>query len=174
MGKVRIAIAGAGNCASSLIQGIEYYRRKPKDDSSGLMHWNLGGHHPHDIEVVCTFDIDARKAGKDLSETIFQPPNCTPPSFTGRSRRRASPSAWGGSWTVSPPTETIRSRMHSGSLKRERGVQTARGECSPKLGRRNPPELSSHRLREGYEVLRRLRPRGQRRPHQQHPCLHRQ
>ncbi|HEX9156761.1 MAG TPA: inositol-3-phosphate synthase, partial [Syntrophales bacterium] len=77
MGKVRIAIAGIGNCASSLIQGIEYYRKKSPKDLIGLMHWDLGGYRPSDIEVVCAFDIDRRKVGKDVSEAIFQPPNCT-------------------------------------------------------------------------------------------------
>jgi myo-inositol-1-phosphate synthase len=77
LGKVRIAIAGIGNCASSLIQGIEYYRRKSPKDLIGLMHWDLGGYRPSDIEVVCAFDIDRRKVGKDISEAIFQPPNCT-------------------------------------------------------------------------------------------------
>ncbi len=77
MGKIRIAIAGIGNCASALIQGIEYYRNRQKDDCIGLMHWDLGGYKPFDIEVVAAFDIDARKVGKDVSEAIFQPPNCT-------------------------------------------------------------------------------------------------
>ncbi len=77
MRKIRIAIAGVGNCASSLIQGIEYYRRKSPKDIIGLMHWDLGGYRPSDIEVVCAFDIDRRKVGRDVSEAIFQPPNCT-------------------------------------------------------------------------------------------------
>ena len=77
LGKVRIAIAGVGNCASSLIQGIEYYRKKSPGDLIGLMHWDIGGWRPFDIEVVCAFDIDRRKVGRDVSEAIFQPPNCT-------------------------------------------------------------------------------------------------
>jgi myo-inositol-1-phosphate synthase len=75
--KIRIAIAGIGNCASSLLQGIEYYRGKTPRDVTGLMHWDIGGYKPSDIEVVCAFDIDARKVGKDVSEAIFSPPNCT-------------------------------------------------------------------------------------------------
>ncbi len=55
MGKIRIAIAGIGNCASALIQGIEYYRNRQKDDCIGLMHWDLGGYKPFDIEVVAAF-----------------------------------------------------------------------------------------------------------------------
>ncbi len=80
MAKIRIAIAGVGNCASSLIQGIEYYRyfkEKGSDINSGLMHYNLGGYFPYDIEVVAAFDIDVRKVGKSLKEAIFAKPNCT-------------------------------------------------------------------------------------------------
>jgi myo-inositol-1-phosphate synthase len=75
--KIRIAIAGVGNCASSLIQGLEYYRDKRPEDATGLMHWEIGGYRPGDIEVVAAFDIDVRKVGKDVSEAIFEPPNCT-------------------------------------------------------------------------------------------------
>ena len=74
---IKIAIVGVGNCASSLLQGIEYYRGKSEDDATGLMHWNLGGYLPSEIEVVAAFDIDVRKVGKDVSEAIFAPPNCT-------------------------------------------------------------------------------------------------
>ncbi len=77
MGKIRIAIAGLGNCASSLIQGIYYYKDKNPEDAIGLMHWEIGGYKPGDIEVVAAFDIDKRKVGKDVSEAIFALPNCT-------------------------------------------------------------------------------------------------
>lgn len=77
MKKIRIAIAGIGNCASSLIQGIHYYSRDRSDEAIGLMHWEIGGYTPHDIEVVAAFDIDKRKVGKDVSEAIFEKPNCT-------------------------------------------------------------------------------------------------
>jgi len=77
MDKIRIAIAGIGNCASSLIQGISYYKDKIEEEVTGLMHWNLGGYKPFDIEVVAAFDIDKRKVGKDLSEGIFALPNNT-------------------------------------------------------------------------------------------------
>jgi len=76
MTKIKIAIAGIGNCASSLIQGIEYYKAENKEPI-GLMHWDLGGYKPKDIEIVAAFDVDARKVGKDVSEAIFAPPNCT-------------------------------------------------------------------------------------------------
>jgi len=75
--KIRIAIAGVGNCTSSLVQGLEYYRDKRPEDAIGLMHWEIGGYRPFDIEVVAAFDVDVRKVGKDVNEAIFEPPNCT-------------------------------------------------------------------------------------------------
>ncbi|MBW1961150.1 MAG: inositol-3-phosphate synthase [Deltaproteobacteria bacterium] len=77
MNNIRIAIAGVGNCASSLIQGIHYYRKKNPENAIGLMHWEIGGYRPYDIEVVAAFDIDKRKVGKDVNEAIFSLPNCT-------------------------------------------------------------------------------------------------
>ncbi len=77
MSTVKIGIVGLGNCASSLIQGINYYRDKNAKEASGLMHWDIGGYKPHSIEVVAAFDIDRRKVGKDVAEAIFAPPNCT-------------------------------------------------------------------------------------------------
>jgi myo-inositol-1-phosphate synthase len=80
MRQIRIAIAGTGNCASSLIQGIDYYRKTDREDCEnalGLMHYDLGGYKPSDIRVVAAFDIDKRKVGKPLHEAIFSRPNCT-------------------------------------------------------------------------------------------------
>ncbi|MCB9799697.1 MAG: inositol-3-phosphate synthase [Candidatus Omnitrophica bacterium] len=77
MGKIKIAVIGVGNCASSLIQGIHYYKDKSPEDAIGLMNWEIGGYRPFDIEVVAAFDIDKRKVGKDVSEAIFEKPNCT-------------------------------------------------------------------------------------------------
>ncbi|HIG02673.1 MAG TPA: inositol-3-phosphate synthase [Myxococcales bacterium] len=77
MGKIKIAIVGVGNCASSLIQGIHYYADKGPDQAIGLMNWNLGGYVPSDLEVVAAFDVDLRKVGKDIAEAIFEAPNCT-------------------------------------------------------------------------------------------------
>ena len=77
-GKVRVAIIGVGNCASSLVQGVEYYKNAPDDEFvPGLMHVNLGGYHIRDIEFTAAFDIDAEKVGKDLSEAISSGPNNT-------------------------------------------------------------------------------------------------
>ncbi len=76
--KVRVAIIGVGNCASSLVQGIEYYRNaRPDEFVPGLMHVNLGGYHIGDIEFSAAFDIADTKVGKDLSEAIFASPNNT-------------------------------------------------------------------------------------------------
>ncbi len=77
MKKIKLAIAGLGNCASSLIQGIEYYKNSDDENCIGLMHRSVGGYRPGDIEVVAAFDIDERKVGKDVSDAIFAPPNCT-------------------------------------------------------------------------------------------------
>src|SRR5437899_10319110 len=77
-GKVRVAIVGVGNCASSLVQGVHYYHdASPKDSVPGLMHVDLGGYHISDIEFVAAFDIDKNKVGLDLSEAIFAKPNNT-------------------------------------------------------------------------------------------------
>jgi myo-inositol-1-phosphate synthase len=76
--KVRVAIIGVGNCASSLVQGVEYYREaKPADTVPGLMHVNLGGYHIRDIEFTAAFDVVKGKVGKDLSEAIWAAPNNT-------------------------------------------------------------------------------------------------
>ena len=76
--KVRVAIIGVGNCASSLVQGVHYYRNAGDDDIiPGLMHVNLGGYHVRDIEFTAAFDVVESKVGKDLSEAIFAHPNNT-------------------------------------------------------------------------------------------------
>jgi myo-inositol-1-phosphate synthase len=78
MSTVRIAIVGLGNCASSLVQGLEYYKdADPSERVPGLMHVELGGYHIRDVEVVAAFDVDAKKVGKDVSEAIFTEPNNT-------------------------------------------------------------------------------------------------
>lgn len=76
MNEIRVAIAGVGNCASNLIQGIEYYS-KHHNSTNGLMHRKMGKYDITDIHVVAAFDISDAKVGKDLSEAIFCPPNCT-------------------------------------------------------------------------------------------------
>jgi myo-inositol-1-phosphate synthase len=77
-GKVRVAVIGVGNCASSFVQGVQYYRdADPAQDVPGLMHVDLGGYHVRDIEFSAAFDIDVDKVGKDLSEAIFAGQNNT-------------------------------------------------------------------------------------------------
>ena len=78
MSKVRVGIIGVGNCASSLVQGVHYYRNAKEGDLiPGIMHVNLGGYHIRDIEFSAAIDIDRNKVGKDLSEAIFTRPNNT-------------------------------------------------------------------------------------------------
>jgi len=78
MGKVRVAIIGVGNCASSLVQGVEFYKKaKDTDQVPGLMHVNLGGYHISDIEFSAAIDIDKNKVGKDLADAIYTWPNNT-------------------------------------------------------------------------------------------------
>jgi myo-inositol-1-phosphate synthase len=78
MGTINVAIIGVGNCASSLVQGVYYYRNAKEDEFiPGLMHVNLAGYHISDINFVAAFDIDRNKVGKDLAEAIFTKPNNT-------------------------------------------------------------------------------------------------
>ena len=77
MKRIRVAIAGVGNCASSLVQGLEYYKGRNNEAFAGLMHTRIGDWGPSDIEVVAAFDIDCRKVGKLVEEAIFAQPNCT-------------------------------------------------------------------------------------------------
>jgi myo-inositol-1-phosphate synthase len=76
--KIRVAIVGVGNCASSLIQGLHYYRNAdPEEQVPGLMHVDLGGYHVGDVEISAAFDVDAAKVGRDVADAILAPPNNT-------------------------------------------------------------------------------------------------
>jgi len=78
MARIRVAIIGVGNCASSLVQGVHFYRDAGADDFvPGLMHVDLGGYHPRDIEFSAAFDVSAHKVGLDLAEAIYAEPNNT-------------------------------------------------------------------------------------------------
>jgi myo-inositol-1-phosphate synthase len=77
MGQIKLAIAGVGNCASSLLQGLEYYRSHRPADSAGLTHPVIGGYRLTDLKVVAAFDVDRRKVGRPLEKAVFAPPNCT-------------------------------------------------------------------------------------------------
>ncbi|MGI6097416.1 MAG: inositol-3-phosphate synthase [Dethiobacteria bacterium] len=72
---IKVALAGVGNCASSLVQGIEFYRKQ--SDARGLLHREIAGYGPGDIEIVAAFDVDRRKVGKKLREALLSKPNCT-------------------------------------------------------------------------------------------------
>ena len=76
--RIRVGVVGVGNCASALVQGLEFYRdAAPGEEIPGLMHVDLGGYHVRDVEIVAAFDVDAKKVGRDLSEAIFSEPNNT-------------------------------------------------------------------------------------------------
>jgi myo-inositol-1-phosphate synthase len=75
MADIKVAIAGVGNCASAIIQGVNYYTDHGRDD--GLTYWDVGGYEPGDIKFVAAFDVSAKKVGKDLSRAIFEAPNNT-------------------------------------------------------------------------------------------------
>ncbi|HYB54575.1 MAG TPA: inositol-3-phosphate synthase [Alphaproteobacteria bacterium] len=75
--KIKVAIAGVGNCASALVQGVEFYRNRQGAAMHGIMHPSIGGYGCSDIEFVAAFDVDARKVGRPLEEAIFAKPNCT-------------------------------------------------------------------------------------------------
>ena len=93
-GKVRVAIVGVGNCANSLVQGVEYYRDAPDDEFvPGLMHVNLGGYHVRDIEFTAAFDVVKDKVGKDLADAMWA--HRTTRSSSPTSRRPASRSRAG-------------------------------------------------------------------------------
>ncbi len=74
---INVAIVGVGNCTSSLVQGVAYYRNGGANEQIGLMHWDLGGYRPKDIRFIAAWDIDRRKVGRDLAQAIFARPNCT-------------------------------------------------------------------------------------------------
>src|SRR3989338_7225591 len=75
--EIRIAIVGVGNCASSLLQGIEYYKHAQSENSLGLAFPSIAGYLPQHIKAVCAFDIDERKVGFLLDQAVFAKPNCT-------------------------------------------------------------------------------------------------
>jgi myo-inositol-1-phosphate synthase len=77
MGTIKLAIAGVGNCASALVQGIEFYRTHDPVETAGVLHPELGGYRIEEIQVVCAFDVDARKVGQPLDQALLAPPNCT-------------------------------------------------------------------------------------------------
>ncbi len=77
MREIRLAVVGVGNCASALLQGIEYYRTNDPAERAGVLHPEIGGYRLEDIRPVAAFDVDTRKVGRPLEESVFAPPNCT-------------------------------------------------------------------------------------------------
>ncbi len=164
-GKIRVAIVGVGNCASSLVQGRYYYENAKKDDFvPGLMHVDLGGYHVKDIEFVAAFDIDKNKVGKDLSEAIYTKPNNTyvfqqvqPMGVQGRARddpRRPR--------QVPQPGHREGARPHGRHRRHPQGAP----------GRRHG-QLPPGRERAGYQVVCRAGARGGCRLRQRHSRVHR-
>ena len=127
MSKLRLAIVGVGNCASSLIQGLEYYKDANHEDRvPGLMHVELGGYHVRDIEIVAAFDVDAKKVGKDVAEAIFSEPNNTI-RFADWSATAPSRPAWKPRRAAAgrrPTSSPRRARSSSSSCCRRRRTTT--------------------------------------------------
>ena len=164
--KVRVAIIGVGNCASSFVQGVHYYRdADPERQVPGLMHVDLGGYHVRDIEFSAAFDIDADKVGKDLSEAIFAGQNNTLKFDTEVPK-------------LNVPVQ--RGMTHDGLGK----YLSQRITKAPGRDRRHRPGPQGHphrrrrllpagRLRAGDQVVRRADPRGRLWLRQLHPGVHR-
>ena len=164
-GKIRVAIVGVGNCASSLVQGRYYYENANDDDFvPGLMHVNLGGYHVRDIEFVAAFDVDKNKVGKDLSEAIYQKPNNTfvfqQVPHLGVKVERGMTHDGLGKYLSPDHREGARA-----DGRHRRDPQGARGRRDGLL----PPG----RERGGDQVVRRAGPQGRCRLHQRHPGVHR-
>ena len=163
--KVRVAIIGVGNCANSLLQGVEYYKdAKPEDSVPGLMHVDLGGYHISDIEFTAAFDVVKGKVGVDLADAIWAKPNDTikfadvpKTGDQGLARHDAR-----------------RHRQVHGTGRREGARPDRRRRRDPqgdRHGRRR--QLPPGRLRGGDEVVHGADPRGRRRDGELHARLHR-
>ena len=162
---IRVAIAGVGNCASSLVQGVAWYRRRLRKDGvrerPGLMHYDLGGYLPGDIQFVCAFDIDKRKVGRPLEKAVFAPPNCTK-VFERRlgTQRRHRPDGAGPRRLLGP-----HGRVPAGSPRfvPARARAGGRGRGPAPVAGRNPRQLPAGRVAAGRRALRRGVPGGRRR-----------
>ena len=164
--KVRVAIIGVGNCASSFVQGVQYYRdADPAERVPGLMHVELGGYHVRDIEFSAAFDIDVEKVGKDLSQAIFAGQNNTIKLGDDVPKLGVE---------VNAGHDPRRSRQvpqgedHQGSRGDRRHRRRAQGDPHRCRGL-----LSPGRLRAGHQVVRGADPRGGLRLRELHPGVHR-
>ena len=104
MEKIKIGIIGIGNCASALLQGIEYYKDKDIKETVGLMHYDIGGYKPYDIRAVAAFDIDKRKVGKGMYQRRFFNSLTAPQPFVRTFRRQEPSSGWAEFWMALPNT----------------------------------------------------------------------
>ena len=163
--KVRVAIIGVGNCASSFIQGVQFYRNAKADEFvPGLMHVNLGGYHISDIEFTCAFDIDKTKVGKDLSQAIWGGRNCTV-----KFCRRARPGSQG-----LPGHDSRRPGQVPVGGHREGPRPDGRHRRHPQRHQdRRGGELPARGQRDGHQVVRGADPGGRLRLRELHPGLHR-
>ena len=118
--EVRLAVAGVGNCASSLLQGIEYYRTRSPVESAGVLHPEIGGYRLEDIHPVVAFDVDARKVGRPLEEAVVAPPNCT-------TLFQEKLPAWGVDVQMGPVLDGV--AAHMADQPPERAVRVA--DCEP-------------------------------------------
>ena len=180
MTKIRVAIVGVGNCASSLVQGIHYYQSRREEDAIGLMHWDLGGYLPSDVEVVAAFDVDRRKVGRDVSEAIFAAPNCTA-VFCDEVPKVGVPVRMGK--VLDGFSEHMRSYDEQRAFVIADALEADHHEvagCDKKPRRkdgagerrRDPGELPAGRIRESHPLLRGVRSGSGRGPGQLHPGLH--
>ena len=166
MSTIKLAIAGIGNCASSLLQGLEYYREAdPAEEVPGLMHVTLGGYHISDITLVAAFDVDAAKVGLDVGKAIFAGQNNTirfaPVGELGVSVQRGPTLDGFGKYYRETVEESPAEPVDVADvLRRSRG--------------RRPRVLPAGRLGAGPEALRPGLPGHRRRLRQRHPRLHRQ
>ena len=172
--RIRIAIVGVGNCASSLVQGIAYYAGREAGDAIGLMHCEVGGFRPGDLEVVAAFDVDARKVGLDVSEAIFAPPNCTK-VFQADVPKAGVPVRMGCVLDgVSPHMAEYgeaRTFVVCDALEADSARSRAR---AARDGRGGAAQLPAGRLRARHALLHGVRARGGLRGGQLHPRLHRE
>ena len=165
MEKIRVAIAGVGNCASSLIQGVTYYRdAKPGDDVPGLMHVVLGGYHVSDLEFVAAFDVDASKVGNDLGKAIDGGPE-----QHHQVRRRALARRHRPARADDGRAQQVLPRGHRGVPAEPVDVVQALRDAQGRGARLVP----AGRLRGRPALLRPGRHRRRRRLRQRHPRLHR-
>ena len=165
-GRIRVAIAGVGNCASSLVQGVEYYRNAdPTEDVPGLMHVVLGGYHVGDVEFVAAFDVDADKVGLDLGKAISAGQNNTI-KFANVGQLEVE--------VQRGPTFDGLGKYYRETVEESPGRAGRRGAGAPRHQGRRARELPAGRLRGGAALLRAGLPRRRRRLRERHPGVHRQ